>query len=433
MAPLRAFLSLLERNPAYRRLFFATVVSLLGDWFSFVAVSGFIVERTGRPGLAAVLYSASVLPIFFLSPLAGVLADRWDRRRLMVAADLLRVVPVVGLLAALSLGSAALAIACVLAVSAISAFFEPAAAAATPNLVDAEDLPLAQAAMGGVWGSMLFVGAALGGLAAASLGRQASILIDAASFVGSALLIAGIRRPFRVSTARHDSLFGHLREVWRLLGERPVIRALLVTKTGVGVANGIVGLLPAYALARFGAGDAGVGMLLGARGLGALVGPFIARRFAAGDGRRLLLACGTSILTYSIAYTFLPLSPSPAVAAGCIFLAHLGGGAQWTLSTYGLQVATPDELRGRVLALDYGVATLAIGLSALGAGAAAEIFGLDAASWGLAGIGVIYGVAWLLWTKRLWRGAVDPLSWHVKGTCATRTSRRSRSWDQPSS
>jgi predicted MFS family arabinose efflux permease len=409
MRQLALLASLLRRNPAFRRLFLAVVVSLLGDWFSFVAVSGFIVERTGRPGLAAVVYAASVLPIFFLSPVAGVFADRWDRRRLMVGADLLRVVPVLGLLVALWQGSAALAIACVVLLSAISAFFEPAAAAATPNLVEPEDLPIAQAAMGAVWGTMLFVGAAVGGVVTAGLGREASIVIDAASFVVSALLLAGIRRPFRVRTAPHDSMWGHLREVWRFVRSRKLVRALLVTKTGVGVGNGIVGLLPAYALARFGAGDAGIGALLAARGLGALLGPFVASRFVVGDGRRLVLVCGASILTYSLAYTFLPLAASIPLALLCVTLAHLGGGAQWVLSTYGLQVATPDEVRGRVLSVDYGAATFAIGLSALAAGGAAEVVGLEATSWGLAGIGLIYGVAWLWWTRDLWRAADDPL------------------------
>src|SRR5262249_16433682 len=163
----------------------------------------------------------------------------------------------------------------------------------------------------------------------------------------------------------------------------------------VGVANGVVGLLPAYALSRFGAGDAGIGMLLAARGLGALVGPFVARGFAGGSGQRLLVACGTSIVTFAAAYVLLPLPPAAVVASVLIFSAHRGGGAEWTLSTYGLQVAVPDELRGRVLSLDFGVATLAIGLSALAAGGAAEAFGLDAAVWGLAGIGLVYGAAWL--------------------------------------
>src|SRR5688572_20037942 len=285
MGPLAQVVALLRRNRDFRRLFLATATSLLGDWFTSVAVSGFVAEKTGRPGLVPLAYAASVLPILFLSPFAGVIADRWDRRRLMVAADLARVVPALGLLAALQLGHVGLAIGCVLALSALSAFFEPAAAAATPNLVDAEDLGIAQAAMGSLWGTMLFVGAAAGGVVAATLGRSASIVIDAASFVVSAALIAGIRRPLRIGQAAHDTVLGHLREVWRFIRARRVVRALIVTKSGVSLGNGIIGLLPVYALSRFGAGDAGVGALLAARGLGALVGPFLAQPLVRRDGR----------------------------------------------------------------------------------------------------------------------------------------------------
>src|SRR5690242_15123428 len=118
----RNVLLLLRRNPDYRRLFSATVVSLLGDWFAFVAISGFVTEATGRPGSAAAVYSASVLPAFLLSPVAGLIADRVDRKRLMVSVDLLRVLPALGLLAALRWHSPVLAISCVALLAALSSF-----------------------------------------------------------------------------------------------------------------------------------------------------------------------------------------------------------------------------------------------------------------------------------------------------------------------
>ncbi|MFZ5468738.1 MAG: glycerate kinase [Myxococcota bacterium] len=398
---------LLSKNADYRRLFFATVVSFLGDWFAFVAVSGFVTDVTGRPGLAAVVYACSVLPVFLLSPVAGMIADRIDRKRLLITADLLRVLPALGLLGALALGSAPLAILCVLLLAALSTFFEPIAAAVVPNLVAPEDLSVGQAALSGVWGTMLFVGAALGGVISASLGREASILFNALTFLVSAFLVAGIRRPMqeRLGLASYQGLA----QLWNLARQSQVTRSLLFTKAGVGLANGIIGLLPAYAVTRFGGGDAGVGALLAARGLGALVGPFVGHWLVRGDGRRLFLVCGGAILLYGAAYVFLPLAASLPWAVVCIMLAHLGGGAQWVLSTFGLQVSTPDALRGRVLSLDFGLATLSIGVSSLAAGGAAEVVGLDAASRTLAVVALIYGVSWLLWTRRLWRGQRDPL------------------------
>jgi len=258
---------------------------------------------------------------------------------------------------------------------------------------------------------MLFVGAALGGLATLAFGREASLVLNAATFLLSALLVRGIRRPLQHHGAPSShGAWAQLGEVWTLARQSRLTRSLLVTKVGVGLGNGIVGLLPAFAAGRFAAGDAGVGMLLAARGLGALLGPFLGQRWARDDGRRLLLVCGASMLTYGLAYTLLPFAPSLPLAAVCVLLAHLGGGAQWVLSTYGLQVSTPDGLRGRVLGIDFGMATLAVGLSSLTAGVAAEGVGLAAASWGLAGASLLYGTWWLWWTRGLWRGHTDVLA-----------------------
>ncbi len=403
-------LDLLRRNPDFRRLFGASVVSLSGDWFAFVAVSGLVTDLTGRQGIAAFVFAASVLPVFLASPFAGVVADRVNRRTMMVAADLLRVVPALGLLVALATGQAWLAIACVALIATLSAFFEPVVGAVLPNLVDREDLSLAQTTMGSVWGSMLFVGAALGGIVAGTLGREASFVINAATFVVSALLILRIRGSFRTGPLpARATVLAHLGEVWAFVAPRKVVRALLLTKAGVGVANGIVGLLPAFALARFGADDAGIGLLLAARGLGALLGPFAGRAVARGDGRRLLLVCGGSIISYGAAYVLLPLTGSLWLAAGCVALAHMGGGAQWVLSTYGLQLTTPDRVRGRVMSLDFGLATLAVGASSLLAGTAVELVGLQATSWGLVVLAIAYGSGWLWWTRELWHGRDDPL------------------------
>lgn len=343
-----AILDLLRRNGDYRRLFLASVVSLAGDWFAFIAVSGLVTEVTGREGLAAVVFAASVLPV------AGVLADRVDRRRLMITVDLLRVVPALGLVVALRVQSAGLAIGCVVTIATLSAFFEPVAPAAAPNLLEPEDLSLGQAALGAVWGSMLFVGAALGGIVAATFGRQASFLVNAATFLVSAFLVLRIRAPFSAGPPLPAAgVLRSLGEVWSFVRQRPVSRALVGTKAGIGVGNGIVGLLPAFAVARFGGGDAAIGLLLAARGAGALIGPFVGRAIARDDGRRVLVVCGGSILFYGVAYAALPLTGSLTLATVCVGLAHLGGGAQWVLSTYGLQVTTPDALRGRVLSLDF--------------------------------------------------------------------------------
>lgn len=356
------------------------------------------------------MFAAEVLPIFLFAPLAGVLADRFDRKRIMLASSLLRVLPALGLVVASARGSAALAYLSVAAISMLAAFYEPIVGAVIPNVVDEEDLSLAQATMGAVWGTMLFLGAAVGGVVAAVLGRDASFVINAATFVVGAVLLWRVRAPFsRGRVAATASVLAHLGEVWRYARDRKPVRALMITKFGVGIGNGIVGLLPVYALDVYGAGDAGTGLLLAMRGLGALIGPYAGRAIFRNDGRRLIVACGTSIVAFGLAYLVFPLAPSLTLAAAVVMVAHLGGGNQWVSSTYGLQVTTVDEVRGRVMSLDFSLATLGMGVSALVAAALAETTGLVTASRLLAAFPVIYGLAWLAWTRDLWTAADDPL------------------------
>jgi len=410
----RRLLQLLAKNPDFRRLFLALVVSLAGDWFAFVAVSGLVTEITGRPGLPAFLYAASVLPVFFLSPVAGVIADRVDRKWMMVIADATRVPIALGLCLAALWSSAALAVGCMVALAVLSTFFDPVASAALPNVVEPEDLPVAQAAANGAWGAMLLVGAGLGGLVTIAIGRQAAFITNAVSFAVSAILVARIRRPLQVGERTPSrGVLADLREIRELVRRRPAIGALLMCKVGVGSANGIVGILPAMALGRFRAGDGGTGALLASRGLGALLGPGVAamiQRRSSGT-RGLFLIAGGATIAYGIAYAFLPLVSSIAAACVLVVLAHVGGGAQWTLSVYGLQIATPDAMRGRVLSIDYGIATLAIGVSSVIAGIGAETIGPAWTTWGLVAVAIGFGGGWLAITRRFWRrGAPDPLA-----------------------
>lgn len=407
----KALIRLLRTNGDFRRLFFALVVSLTGDWFAIVAVSAQVIEGTGRNGLAAVVFAASVLPVFLMAPIAGVIADRIDRRTVMIGADVARIAPALGLILAGNLDSAWLSIGCIATIAALSAFFEPIASAALPRLVDREDLSLAQSALGAVWGSMLFVGAAIGGVVAATVGRDASFVVNAATFAVSAFLVLRIRRPLKADApVQAQSLFADLRDVGRFVLPRPVTRSLMTSKSGIGIANGLVGLLPAIAVSTYGATEAGIGVLIAGRGLGALLGPFIGRRIAGRDGRRLLAVCGASMLSYGLAYAFLPFAGSLVVALVLVTAAHLGGGAQWMLSTYGLQITTPDAVRARVMSLDYGLATMAMGLSALAAGAVTDVIGLRVTTTLLSALAMAYGLSWLWATRALWHGTGDPIA-----------------------
>ena len=408
---LQPYLLLLRRNRAFARLYLAQLVSFGGDWFATVALLGLALELTGSPAVASLVLVLQSAPFFLVSPFAGVLADRLDRRRLMVGADLLRAGAALTFLLVRDPSMLWIALLATAAISALSAFFEPTSSAALPNLVDEDDLPVANVLLGSAWGTMLAVGAALGGLVAVVLGRDAAFLLDALSFALSGALIVGIRRSFGGAmdgglAARAERPLGFaaaMREALELARRSRSVAAFLLAKTTFGVGTGVILLLAVFGATIYEAGDVGIGVLFAARGLGALLGPFVARAAFGFDERGLVVGIGVAFFLFLGGYLLLPLAPGLAVAAGLVFAAHIGGGAQWTLSTTGLQRATPDAVRGRIFSVDYGLVTLVATVSIIVAGAVTSAFGPAAAIYALAIPAAVASSAWVIWTRPLRR------------------------------
>ncbi len=404
-------ISLLRRNGDFRAVFLAQIVSFCGDWFATVAMLGLVIDRTGSDLAAAAVFVVQMLPAFVVSPFAGPAADRFDRRTLMLGVSLLQAGAASLFLVALH-GPVLFAFVAQGCISALGAFFVPASQAALPNLVDAEDLRLATVMISSTWGAMLAVGAAVGGLFTLAFGRDASFVADAVSFLLAAALIASVRRPTQETTKERPA--GRMRpladtvETFRYARTNPMVTALLSSKLGFGLGSGTMGMLALLATGPFHSGDAGTGLLLGARGLGVVLGPFVANRLlAARVGRSvmsgILLTCGAGGLVYAAGYLVVGTAPVLYVAAAGALLAHLGGGAQWALSTYGLQSAVPDYIRGRVFAADFALVTLSMSLSLLVSGAMAEIVGPRPVTLTLAAVGGVWGVVYLTLTRSLRR------------------------------
>ena len=189
------------------------MISLGGDWFLFVALGGLVVEATGKALAVGVLILSQELPIFLATPWAGWLADRLDRRRLMVACDVARAAICCAFLL-VGPDNLWLAFLLLAVLSVFAAVFDPASSASIPNVVDPEDLPVANALSGSIWGTMLAVGAALGGVIATVFGRDTAFLVDAVSFAVSAFFLMRIHRSFsEVRTASRRIHDGHRRDM----------------------------------------------------------------------------------------------------------------------------------------------------------------------------------------------------------------------------
>ncbi|HJP72479.1 MAG TPA: MFS transporter [Candidatus Limnocylindria bacterium] len=397
------YLSLLRQNPAFARLYLAQLASFAGDWFATVALLGMALEMTGSSGLAALVLALQTGGFAAAAPLAGMVADRLDRRRLMVAVDLARIPVALAFLLATGPETLWIAFVAVLLLAVGAAFFEPTSSAALPNLVEPDELPVANVLIGSAWGTMLAIGAALGGLVAVTLGREAAFVINAASFAVSAWLIVGIRRPLQLPRepghAPRPRITDAIKTAVSFARERRTVATFLLTKTSFGIGTGIVALLAVFGRNVFGAGDVGIGILFAARGLGALIGPFAARSLMGTDDRGLIRGIGWSFLVLVIGYALFPLAPSIWLAAPLVFAAHCGGGAQWTFSTLGLQRATPDEIRGRIFSVDYALVTLVIALSTLLAGFLADTVPPQVAAWAMVTLVALAGAAWFAFSR----------------------------------
>ena len=396
--------AMLRSNRDLRWLFIAQVISYCGDWFAYVAFVGLIQEHSDSKVLVSLVLVSTTLPSFLMSPLAGSVADRFDRRKILIVTSCAQAAAAAGLLT-VSGDRLWLGYVCLLCISALAAFTGPAAGAAVPNLArNRDEMRLASTLFGSLWGAMVAVGAGLGGLFAALFGRTASFVADAISFVAAAGMVMLIRTAMqtRDATVSRPPIrpLADMGEALTAARRDPVILAFLSSKMVFTLgSSALVGLLAAFAHDELQGGDGATGLLIAARGVGAAIGPVIAMRFADGRLSRVQKVCAIGGIATGIAYGSASFAPHLAVAAAFVFGAHLFGGSQWTLSTYGLQVRAPDAIRGRILAGDFALATLTIGLSGSAGGLLADRIGIRPTFLVFGGVAITTGLAYLLATR----------------------------------
>jgi MFS family permease len=409
MRRVRSVIRLLQRNPDFARLYLALLVAFAADWFATVALIGLVLELTDSATAASLILVLQMAPFLVATPIAGMLADRFDRRLLLAGANLSRGVICIGLLFAVDAETVWIAFAVVALLAFGAAFFEPTVSASLPNLVDRADLPTANALIGSAWGTMVAIGAAIGGLVAATVGREVTFMVYPMLFFVSAALVWSVKRSMREAGAATgddaphgiSGLASTFTETYALARSDRAVASLLLTKPTFGVATGIVSMLAITSDELWKSGAMGAGILFAARGLGALVGPFVARTFATDDRARLLKGISLSFVVYLVGYALIPLSPMIWFAAVFVFIGHLGGGAQWTLSSYGLQRSTPDRIRGRVFSVDFGLALTVSSISTLMAGWLSGVIGPLATLYVMLAAMGLTVLVWFWWTRSI--------------------------------
>src|SRR4051812_21191723 len=188
-----SYLSILRTNRNFRLLYIGQTISQLGDWFNAVAIFALLLDLTGSATAVAWMMIVQFLPVAAIGPLAGVVVDRVDRRRLMIGTDLLRGTLILALLLIHRADQVWIAYVVMAVIVGAQAFFEPARTATIPNITSAEELLPANALSSATWSAMLALGASIGGVVTALAGRNVAFVVNAVSFFASAFFIAETR------------------------------------------------------------------------------------------------------------------------------------------------------------------------------------------------------------------------------------------------
>jgi predicted MFS family arabinose efflux permease len=378
--------ALLTGNRNYRLLWLGQSISQLGDWFNSVAIYALLLELTGNATSVALMIIVQFLPMALIGPMAGVVVDRVNRRRLMIGADVLRGVLVLGLLLVGRKDQVWLIYALMGTVVSATAFFEPARTAVIPNITSRDQLLTANALSSATWSAMLAIGAALGGVVTALLGRNAAFLVNGMSFFVSAAFIARTRFDATPPAVKRPAGLASLTGIADLFeGARYVqsdrhVGALMLVKAGWGMAGGVLLLMTVFGERVFpvgGSAAAGIGVLYAARGLGAGIGPILARAWLGQRPEQMRRAIVPSYLLVAVFYLMLSWAPGIGWASLAIVGSHAAGSVLWVFSTVLLQLSVPDRFRGRVFSAELALLMIISAISSYACGFALDRYGVS--------------------------------------------------------
>lgn len=387
------------RHRNYRLFLFGQLLSLPGTWIQAVAQSWLIYRLTGSSVLLGVAGFAGQFPVFLMAPLGGAVADRVDRRRVLIGTQIAAAVLAL-LLAALTLSGQVVVwqvfvLAALLGV--VNGFDLPARQAFTVELVGREDLPNAIALNSSVFNAARLVGPAVAGVLVAAAGEGWCFLLNGVSYATVLAALLAIRVTRRERGVHTGSLLAHIADGLRYVRGHLPIRSLLLLLGMVSLAGmPYAVLMPVFADRILGGGAQGLGILMSCAGGGALVGALMlaARRSPRGLTAWVpwgAFGFGLGLLAFSLSRSFW-LSGLLLAPTGFAMMVQMA--ASNTL----LQLLVPDALRGRVMSL---YSMMFMGMAPLGALLAGALAGLIGAPATVALGGVLCMLAALWFRRRL--------------------------------
>ena len=400
------YFELILRNRNFRHLWAGQVVSLLGDWFNLIASAILVAELTGSGLAIGVLFTIRMLAPFFIAPIAGICADRYNRKHLLIITDVARGFIVFGFLFIQDESHVRLLYGLTTLLFAVSGFFSPARSAILPDITSPRELGTANALGAATWSVMLAVGAMIGGLTTGLFGSQTAFIVDGLTFFVSAALLLPIKLPGPPSTVPGTPARAKLSAL-RYMFRHPDILFIAMHKAAIALLLSagyqIVQIKIANSHFIIGVGGAiSLGLMYGVNGVGSGIGPILARRWTGDQDRflRISISIGYLIATFGLLITA-PLYNFTTVLIGVGgFARSIGGGIVWVFSTQLLLQNAPNEIRGRIFGTEFALFTLMGSVATAVGGALLDQFHIGAILWGMVALPLMPAALWSLWHIR---------------------------------
>jgi len=402
------YVSFFLRNSKFRRLWFASVISWIGEWFNTIALFFLILEYSGSELLLGILFSVRMALFAISQPIVGVMADRFDRKKLMVFSNILQV----GFALSFLLVDGEEDMWWLIGVSGVMmllhGFYVTAERAALPNIVDDEDLLTANAISSASWSASLCIGAMLGGIVVSEWGTDAAFILDALTFVVGALILIPMKIPQTIDEKLMGPIFStafrNIKTGWKRIKEDKRLLRLVFAKSSWNLAGaGLAGVFLVLAggdIDGYGAAF-GFGLFFFARGIGTGVGPLMARTFFKDQNKwPSLIGMLVSLSGFFYFFVGFTLDITLPLTILLIIMAHAASGANWVLSTVLTQMWVEDEVRGRVFSMDMLILGASAALSTTTAGFLVDWYGLQIKE-GMMLFSIIMIITGLVFT--LWR------------------------------
>lgn len=393
------------KSRGFRLMWTGALVSNIGTWMESVALGYYVADTTGKASSAAVVTAAGFIPGALVGPVGSAMADRLRRRKVLLVGSTASAVIAAAIAVWVGTGDArpgGLAVVAFLAGS-VSAFTFPSFQTTLPSLVPRDQLVAAVGLSNAQWNIGRVIGPALAALAISIGDIQLALWCNAVSYLG--VCVAVMLVPFNQPPGVRRPIFGALADGIRFARTTPAMRSMLVLMVAtIGIASPFIAFVPLMATEVFGGGSGATSLLVTSQGIGAVTAAFTLGSVTVRWGLpTVMIAAVTCLCPALVLYG---AAPTLWLAAIAIVLLGVIYGYSFTSFMGVAQQSAPDELRGRVLAVNSFVLGIMFPIGTLLQGQLADRFGLR---WITAGSGVV--LLAVLGMTRLKRGSVGSAPW----------------------